>query len=165
FPSKYQLSPFTCMPTTTVAPRKRSNNIRNLTRNDKVLAFNLGKAGIDLNSSVEDLVYMGSRDTDVYISLHNVDPNKIVRKQYVDVDGAFVTYWRMLFVIPSTNVVKLIGFTKDDDPIVEVDRGRMLYPLQVYDRTSQEFHNVGISADGGSFFIGPYKESLILLNV
>nr|GEW20354.1 transposase, MuDR, MULE transposase domain protein [Tanacetum cinerariifolium] len=39
-------------------------------------------------------------------------------------------------------------FTKDDDPIVEVDRGCMLHPLQVYDRTSQEFHNVGISADG-----------------
>ncbi|GJZ92271.1 transposase, MuDR, MULE transposase domain protein [Tanacetum coccineum] len=77
----------------------------------------------------------------------------------------FVTSWRMLFVIPSTNVVKLIGFTKDDDPIVEVDRGRMLHPLQVYDRTSQEFRNVGISVDGGSFFIGPYKESLILLNV
>ncbi|GJR71706.1 transposase, MuDR, MULE transposase domain protein [Tanacetum coccineum] len=81
------------------------------------------------------------------------------------VDGYNVTSWRMLFVIPSTNVVKLIGFTKDDDPIVEVDRGRMLHPLQVYDRASEEFHNVGISADGGSFFIGPYKESLILLNV
>nr|GEW65530.1 hypothetical protein [Tanacetum cinerariifolium] len=91
-------------------------------------------------------------------------------KSFVDcacrkVDGAFVTSWRMLFVIPSTNMVKLIGFTEDDDPIVEVDRGRMLLPLQVYDHTSQEFHNVGISADGGSFFIGPYKESLILLNV
>nr|GFA53672.1 F-box domain-containing protein [Tanacetum cinerariifolium] len=57
----------------------------------------------------------------------------------------------MLFVIPSTNVVKLIGFTKDDDLIVEVDRGRMLHLLQVYDRTSQEFHNVGISADGVQF--------------
>nr|GEY77953.1 phospholipase-like protein [Tanacetum cinerariifolium] len=44
FPSKYQLSPFTCMPTTTVAPKKRANNIRNKTRNDKVSAFNLGKA-------------------------------------------------------------------------------------------------------------------------
>ncbi|GJT68798.1 transposase, MuDR, MULE transposase domain protein [Tanacetum coccineum] len=65
-----------------------------------------------------------------------------------EVDGAFVTSWRMLFVIPSTNVVKLIGFTNDDGPIVEVDRGRMLHPLQVYDRTSQEFHNVGIFADG-----------------
>nr|GEV71059.1 hypothetical protein [Tanacetum cinerariifolium] len=43
FPRKKQLSPFTCMPTTTVAPKKRANNIRNKTRNDKVSAFNLGK--------------------------------------------------------------------------------------------------------------------------
>ncbi|GJW83127.1 phospholipase-like protein, partial [Tanacetum coccineum] len=40
---------------------------------------------IDLNSPVlKDLVYMGSHDTDGYISLHNVDPNKVVRNQYVD---------------------------------------------------------------------------------
>nr|GEV97421.1 auxin response factor 6-like isoform X1 [Tanacetum cinerariifolium] len=84
FPSKYQLSPFTCMPTTKVAPKKRANNIRNKTMNTKVSAFNLGKASIDLNSSVEDLFYMGSRDTDVYISLHNADPNKVVRNKYVD---------------------------------------------------------------------------------
>nr|GEV04126.1 transposase, MuDR, MULE transposase domain protein [Tanacetum cinerariifolium] len=96
--------------------------------------------------------------------IHAAIPPRIGNPQ-PEVDGAFVTSWRMLFVIPSTNVVKLIEFTKDYDPIVEVDRGRMLYPLQVYERTSQEFHNVGISADGGSFFIGPYKESLILLNV
>nr|GEW65528.1 hypothetical protein [Tanacetum cinerariifolium] len=42
------------------------------------------RRGIDLNSPVEDLLYMGSRDTDVYISLHNVDPNKVVRNKYVD---------------------------------------------------------------------------------
>ncbi|GJW69499.1 phospholipase-like protein, partial [Tanacetum coccineum] len=83
-PSKYQVSPFTCMPTTTVAPKKRANNTRNKTRSDQVSAFNIEKAGIDLNSPVEDLVYMGSHDTDVYISLHNVDPNKVVRNQYVD---------------------------------------------------------------------------------
>nr|GEV97423.1 transposase, MuDR, MULE transposase domain protein [Tanacetum cinerariifolium] len=64
-----------------------------------------------------------------------------------EVDGAFVTSWRMLFVIPTTNVVKLIGFTKDDDPIVEVDRGRTLHPLQVHDRTSQEFHNVVLNTN------------------
>ncbi|GKF68150.1 hypothetical protein Tco_0197829, partial [Tanacetum coccineum] len=59
------LSPFTCMPTTTVATKKRANNTRNKTRSDKVSAFNIEKAGIDLNSPVEDLVYMGSHDTDV----------------------------------------------------------------------------------------------------
>ncbi|GJW73957.1 F-box domain containing protein [Tanacetum coccineum] len=73
--------------------------------------------------------------------------------------------WSVLFIIPSQNITKLIGFTRDEDPIVEVNSGQdMLQTLQVYDRPSQQFHNVGIEANGGSFFIGPYKESLILLN-
>ncbi|GJW55484.1 phospholipase-like protein [Tanacetum coccineum] len=84
FPSKYQLSPFTCLPETTVAPKKRANNIRNTTRNAIVSPFNLGKAGIDLNSQVEELMYLGSRATDDYISLHNVDHTKVVRYKYVD---------------------------------------------------------------------------------
>ncbi|GKC69955.1 phospholipase-like protein [Tanacetum coccineum] len=77
FPSKYQLSPFTCLPETTVAPKKRANNITNTTRNAIVSPFNLGKAGIDLNS--QELMYLGSRATDDYISLHNVDHTKVVR--------------------------------------------------------------------------------------
>ncbi|GKA31824.1 hypothetical protein Tco_0718191 [Tanacetum coccineum] len=69
-----------------------------------------------------------------------------------EVDGDSITSWRLLFIIPSPNVTKLVGFTQDDDPIVEVDTGRqMLHPLQVYDRTSQEFHNVGIEADGAKY--------------
>ncbi|GKA99703.1 hypothetical protein Tco_0827697 [Tanacetum coccineum] len=83
-PSKYQLSPFTCMPTTTVAPKKGAHNIRNTTRNAKVSHFNLGKAIIDLNSPMGELMYMGSRATGDYISLHNVDPNKVVRNKYVN---------------------------------------------------------------------------------
>ncbi|GKA31823.1 hypothetical protein Tco_0718190 [Tanacetum coccineum] len=78
------LTPFTCLPDTTVAPKKRANNIRNTTRNAIVSPFNLGKAGIDLNSQVEELMYLGSRATDDYISLHNVDHTKVVRYKYVD---------------------------------------------------------------------------------
>ncbi|GJV08504.1 phospholipase-like protein [Tanacetum coccineum] len=84
FPSKYQLTPFTCLPDTTVAPKKQANNIRNTTRNAIVSPFNLGKAGIDLNSQVEELMYLGSRATDDYISLHNMDHTKVVRYKYVD---------------------------------------------------------------------------------
>nr|GEW49572.1 F-box domain-containing protein [Tanacetum cinerariifolium] len=83
-----------------------------------------------------------------------------------DVDAAVVTTWGVLFVILSQNIVKLLGFTIDDDPIVEVDSGQeMVHTLQVYDHPSQQFHSVGIEGDVGSIFIGLYKESLILLNV
>ncbi|GJS82445.1 F-box domain containing protein [Tanacetum coccineum] len=61
------------------------------------------------------------------------------------VEAAVVTSWRVLFVIPSQNIAKLLGFTMDDDPIVEVDSGQeMVHMLQVYDRPSHQFHNVGI---------------------
>nr|GEX72326.1 phospholipase-like protein [Tanacetum cinerariifolium] len=49
-PRKYQQSPFTCLPETTV----------------------------------EELMYMGSRASDDYISLHNVDPNKVAQNKYVE---------------------------------------------------------------------------------
>ncbi|GKE23890.1 transposase, MuDR, MULE transposase domain protein [Tanacetum coccineum] len=93
------------------------------------------------------------------------DENRYICAWLLEVGAAVVTSWRVLFVIPSQNIAKLLGFTMEDDPIVEVFSGQeMIHTLQVYDRPSQQFHNVGIEGDGGSFFIGPYKESLILLN-
>nr|GEW49299.1 retrovirus-related Pol polyprotein from transposon TNT 1-94 [Tanacetum cinerariifolium] len=92
--------------------------------------------------------------------------SNIIDKIDDQVKAAVVTSWRVIFVIPFQNIAKLLGFTMDDDPIVEVNSGQeMVHTLQVYDRPSQQFHNVGIKGDGGSFFIGPYKESLILINV
>ncbi|GJT70226.1 hypothetical protein Tco_1029512 [Tanacetum coccineum] len=37
------------------------------------------------------------------------------------IDGASVTSFSMLLSIPTINSVKLIGFTNNDPPIVEVD--------------------------------------------
>ncbi|GJW26471.1 F-box domain containing protein [Tanacetum coccineum] len=92
--------------------------------------------------------------------------NRYICAWLLEVEAIVITSWRVLFVIPSQNIAKLLRFTMDDDPIVEVDSGQeMVHTLQVYDRPSQQFHNVGIEGDARSFFIGPYKESLILLNV
>nr|GEX06629.1 hypothetical protein [Tanacetum cinerariifolium] len=75
-PSKKFQSPFTTLPETTVAPKKGANNIRKMTRNANVSAFDLENTGIDLNAQVEEVMFMGSCATDEYISFHNVDPNK-----------------------------------------------------------------------------------------
>ncbi|GJT58942.1 hypothetical protein Tco_1002475 [Tanacetum coccineum] len=82
------------------------------------------------------------------------------------VNGASVMSFNMLFSLPTNHSVKLIGFTNTDAPIVEVDElGYQLeQTLQIYDPVAKEFRGVGMEADGGSFYIGPYKESLILLN-
>nr|GFB37135.1 hypothetical protein [Tanacetum cinerariifolium]GFB68463.1 hypothetical protein [Tanacetum cinerariifolium] len=80
------------------------------------------------------------------------------RFPHLEVEAAVVTSCRVLFVISSQNISKLLGITMDDDPIVEVGSGQeMVHTLQVYDCPSQQFHNVGIEGDAGSFFIGPYK--------
>ncbi|GKA72958.1 reverse transcriptase domain-containing protein [Tanacetum coccineum] len=72
--------------------------------------------------------------------------NRYICAWLLEVEAAVVTSWRMLFVIPSQNIEKLLGCTMDDDPIVEVDSGQeMVHTLQVYDRPSQQFHN-GIEA-------------------
>ncbi|GJT17110.1 hypothetical protein Tco_0875816 [Tanacetum coccineum] len=110
--------------------------------------------------------YMTSKGNSLVISgTHLYYENQYLCAWSLQVEPMVVTSWSVLFIIPSQNITKLIGFTRDEDPIVEVNSGQeMVQTLQVYDRPSQQFHNVGIEANGGSFFIGPYKESLILLN-
>ncbi|PWA74692.1 F-box domain-containing protein [Artemisia annua] len=92
---------------------------------------------------------------------------KILCAWVLEFDGRIVSSCTVLFTIPFPieHVVKFIGFTKDEEPIVESKSNQhSANSLQVYDKTSQQFQNIGIEANGGSFFIGPYKESLILLN-
>nr|GEX64585.1 hypothetical protein [Tanacetum cinerariifolium] len=81
------------------------------------------------------------------------------------VDDDSVTSYRMLFNIPTSHSVLLVGFTNNHMPIVEVDdlEYHLAHKLQVYDPISKEFQNVDMEADGGSFYIGPYKESLAKL--
>ncbi|GJZ98805.1 hypothetical protein Tco_0671258 [Tanacetum coccineum] len=70
---------------------------------------------------------------------------QVFNPSYEKVEAAVVTSWRVLFVMPSQNIAKLIGFTMDDDPIVVVDIGHeIVHTLQVYDRPSQQFHTLGI---------------------
>ncbi|GJY56161.1 hypothetical protein Tco_0455276 [Tanacetum coccineum] len=112
--------------------------------------------------------YISKLENSLVISRNHIgnDENRYLCAWLLEVEGAVVTSWRVLFVMPSQNIAKLIGFTMDDDPIVEVDMGHEIAnTLAVYDRPSQEFHTLGTVGNGGSFFIGPYKESLILVNV
>ncbi|GJS28099.1 F-box domain containing protein [Tanacetum coccineum] len=57
------------------------------------------------------------------------------------VDGSSVTSFSMIFSIPTTNSVKLIGFTNNDAPTIEVDElgYQLAHTLQVYDPVSEEF--------------------------
>nr|GFB26176.1 hypothetical protein [Tanacetum cinerariifolium] len=82
------------------------------------------------------------------------------------VDFTSVTLFTLLFAIPTPNYVKLLGFTNDEIslPIVKVPGPNQLANyVQVFNISRQTFQNLGIQGGAGSFFIGQYKESLILL--
>nr|GEW17975.1 retrovirus-related Pol polyprotein from transposon TNT 1-94 [Tanacetum cinerariifolium] len=80
------------------------------------------------------------------------------------VDVGSITSFTILFAIPTNNYIKLLGFTNNEIPlpIVKVPGGHQLADfVQVYNRFTQSFQN--IEGVAGSFYIGPYKESLLLL--
>ncbi|GKD86340.1 F-box domain containing protein [Tanacetum coccineum] len=82
------------------------------------------------------------------------------------VDVTSLTSFTLLFAIPTPNYVKLLGFTMDEIslPIVEVPGPHQLAnSVQVLNISTQTLQNLGIQGVAGSFFIGQYKESLILL--
>lgn len=85
----------------------------------------------------------------------------------LEVVGGFVTSFQMLFNIPFPvdHVLKLLGFTKDEEPIVEANISQQVRrSLQVFVPNAESFQNVGVKGDFGSFFIGANKESLVLSN-
>ncbi|GJQ91680.1 hypothetical protein Tco_0002819 [Tanacetum coccineum] len=99
-------------------------------RNDLPVPFYISKLG-------NSLVILGNH-------IDN-DENRYICAWLLEVQAAVVSSWRVLFVMPSQNITKLIGFTMDDNPIVVVDMGHeIVHMLQVYDRPSQQFHTLGI---------------------
>ncbi|GKB40117.1 hypothetical protein Tco_0885059 [Tanacetum coccineum] len=84
----------------------------------------------------------------------------------LSVDGGSITSFTLLFAIPSPHFLKLPGFTNDELPlpIVKVPSGHQLaHSVEVYNLLTKSFDTVGIEGLAGSFYIGPYKESLILI--
>ncbi|GJR82113.1 F-box domain containing protein [Tanacetum coccineum] len=82
------------------------------------------------------------------------------------VDVTSITSFTLLFAIPTPGYVKLLGFSNDEIPlpIVEVPGAHQLAnSVQVFNIVTQSFQNLGIQGVASSFYIGPYKESLILL--
>ncbi|GJX72666.1 hypothetical protein Tco_0309837 [Tanacetum coccineum] len=90
----------------------------------------------------------------------------IIYEWALEIDGGYVSSYRTLFNIPypTNHQLKLLGFNKDEEPIAEAnDMHNIPHWLQVFNLTVESFQNVGVEANGGSFFIAPYKESLVLL--
>ncbi|GKD96507.1 F-box domain containing protein [Tanacetum coccineum] len=90
---------------------------------------------------------------------------RIIYAWALEVEGGFFSSCRLLFTIlhPASHYLKLLGFSKDKEPIVEAMIVHQWYRLlHVFHPTIQYFQNIGVEANRDLFFIGPYKESLIL---
>nr|GEU65776.1 hypothetical protein [Tanacetum cinerariifolium] len=72
--------------------------------------------------------------------------------------------FRKLFAIGEP-LHKVLGFRKNGETIFETrkEAGRFT-TLDVYNPCSQQYKNLGISGVEGTFFMGSYKESLLLLD-
>nr|GEY30450.1 hypothetical protein [Tanacetum cinerariifolium] len=115
-----------------------------------------------LNGIFKEEVYVGQ-------------PLGFVSKQYPDYVYAFdkALYdlkqapraW-MIVSVPNLYSSRLLGFNIDEEPIIEVDDigYQMDTTLQVYHRTLKQFQNLSVEANSSSFFVWPFKESLILSN-
>ncbi|GJZ75789.1 hypothetical protein Tco_0640254 [Tanacetum coccineum] len=102
--------------------------------------------------------YISKLGNSLVISGNHIDndENRYICAWLLEVEAAVVTSWRVLFVMPSQNIAKLIGFTMDDDPIVVVDMGHeIVHTLQVYDRPSQQFHTLGIVGTSSTPIFSP----------
>ncbi|GKC13539.1 probable LRR receptor-like serine/threonine-protein kinase isoform X2 [Tanacetum coccineum] len=71
--------------------------------------------------------------------------------------------FRKLFTI-GERVSKILGFSKSGESVLEIQKKGWLTTLGVYNPCSQQIKNLGISGVQGSFFMGSYKESLLLLD-
>nr|GEU38687.1 transposase, MuDR, MULE transposase domain protein [Tanacetum cinerariifolium] len=83
-PSMYRRSPYMDLPPTTVLPKKRADKTKNKGKNANVSPLNLGNAFVDDKVGVDDVMFMGERQTDNYFMYENVDPNKVRREDYIE---------------------------------------------------------------------------------
>ncbi|GKB01450.1 hypothetical protein Tco_0829494 [Tanacetum coccineum] len=85
----------------------------------------------------------------------------------LEVDGRSVTSYRMIARVPTLYSGKLVGFSNTEEPIIEIDNSgyQTDYSLLEFNPIHGEFQNLGTERNGDcSFFIAPYKESLLLLS-
>ncbi|GJU33215.1 phospholipase-like protein [Tanacetum coccineum] len=67
--------------------------------------------------------------------------NRLLCAWLLEVDGHSVTAFRMIVCVPTPHSAKLLGFSSDEEPIIEVDDigYQMDTSLQVYNPTHGEF--------------------------
>nr|GEW33273.1 reverse transcriptase domain-containing protein [Tanacetum cinerariifolium] len=102
----------------------------------------------------------------VVSAYYHVGHSRLLCVWVLDVNGHSVTSYRMIVSVPTSYSSRLLGFNMDEESVIEVDeiKYQMDTTFQVYNETHEQFQNLGVEANSGSFFVKAFKESLILSN-
>ncbi|GKD40410.1 phospholipase-like protein [Tanacetum coccineum] len=171
-------SPHSIMATLWNPSIKRSINIlvhafTSQPKTDKIL-LGFGVRPDTLNPTIIKVSYPRDGQRSWYVSvftLSSMDWNKMenghLPREYIRFKrSSQAVVGRLLFSAGHESYVKLHGFSNDEIPLptVEVPGAHQLANVvQLFNLVTQSFQNLGIQGVAGSFYIEPYKESLILL--
>ncbi|GJR66923.1 probable galacturonosyltransferase 7 isoform X2 [Tanacetum coccineum] len=115
---------------------------------------------VDLPDSLRNVCVAKLRESLVVYGSVYVDGAECCGVWVMEHDSSF----RKLFTI-GARVSEILGFSKSGETIFEIRKeGVSLATLDVYDPCSHEIKNLEISGVDSSFFMGSYKESLLLLD-
>ncbi|GJV43443.1 probable galacturonosyltransferase 7 isoform X2 [Tanacetum coccineum] len=108
----------------------------------------------------------------MYVSVSKLRGSLVVSGYTVGEGGVRCSVWvmehdssfRKLFSTGTTSYI-ILGFRNNDETIFETVKEDVSFAtLDVYDPCSQQINNFGIFGLRGSFFMGSYKESLLLID-
>ncbi|GJV14629.1 probable galacturonosyltransferase 7 isoform X2 [Tanacetum coccineum] len=145
------------------------NVIPNITSNRMVVSFDL----ITKEFKVVDLPHNLTNEL-LSLSVSKLRGSLVVYGDIIADEALCCGVWMMendlsfrkLFTI-GEHASKILGFSKSGETIFVIRNGGVRLTtttLNVYDPYSQQIKNLGISRKDGSFFMGSYKESLLLLD-
>nr|GEV57388.1 phospholipase-like protein [Tanacetum cinerariifolium] len=109
-PSMYMLCPYTNLPPSVVAHKKRGGKTKNKGKNANLLAFNLGNTFNEDNVRGDDVMFLGEHDTVHFLVYENVDPSKgtVRRGNYIDCIefmlnpyDVYLDYHKMGYMVPN----------------------------------------------------------------
>ncbi|GJU74870.1 F-box domain containing protein [Tanacetum coccineum] len=82
----------------------------------------------------------------------HISHSRLLCAWVLEVNGHAVTSYRMIVSVPTPYSSRLLGFNMDEESIIEVDDigYQMDTTLQVYNRTHEQFQNLGVEANSGT---------------
>ncbi|CAH1435512.1 unnamed protein product [Lactuca virosa] len=139
---------------------------------DKLVAADGGFSTKSMIMSFENLVnqsYMNLSISKVCESLAVLEYATNMKNQVCNIwvkNHGVQNLFKKLFTINAPYApIRALGFTKSGKPIMEVkDYYKEAAALVVYEPSLGYINNIGISGNYGSFFVGSYMETLLLLD-